>query len=374
MSEYQFYEFKSIDKPLSKEDKKEISNWSSRTSASNTGAVFTYSYSDFPKDEVKVVEKYFDAMFYIANWGDTRLILKFPKMLIDAKQIKQYCCEGFEVIEKPGFALVDINLSDEEGYSDWIEGEGCLSSLVSLRDDIISGDYRCLYLIWLKMNTDDVVNEWGNIDSESVEPPIPANLNSLNGALLDFIEIFEIDVDAVKAASMNSLANLTESNEDYSEFILSLSDDKKNEFLKRLLENEALLSVKLRNHLKSFAEPENTNNNGEARTVGELAQAIIELKEKRKKEVKQKREEKKLAKLKKTEQNEAQLWDRINSLIKEKNTKSYDEAVELLKELKELAIYKKQLAGFSERVKIIKQENNSLSGLKGRIDGARLVD
>ncbi|GEM_PF-4001322 len=36
MSEYQFYEFKAIDKPLSESDKREIGSWSSRTNPTNT--------------------------------------------------------------------------------------------------------------------------------------------------------------------------------------------------------------------------------------------------------------------------------------------------------------------------------------------------
>ena len=65
MSEFQQYQFRTIDKPLSKEDREEISGWSSRTIASSTGATFIYHYGDFPKDEVTVVAQYFDAMFYI---------------------------------------------------------------------------------------------------------------------------------------------------------------------------------------------------------------------------------------------------------------------------------------------------------------------
>ena len=130
MSEYQFYEFKAIDKPLSEKDKNEIGNWSSRTNPSNTGATFIYSYGSFPKDEIKVVEKYFDAMFYIANWGTTQLVFKLPNNLIDIRQIKQYCImEGFDVIEKPDSTLLDICISDDEGGGKWIEGEGWLSTL-----------------------------------------------------------------------------------------------------------------------------------------------------------------------------------------------------------------------------------------------------
>jgi hypothetical protein len=193
MSEYQFYEFKSIDKPFSPEEKKVISGWSSRASATNTGAVFTYSYSDFPKDELKVVEKYFDAMFYIANWGTRRLIFKIPNELANSRKIKQYCAEGLEVYEHKDFIIIDICIEDEEGGGGWIEGEGMLSSLISLRDDIISCDYRCLYLAWLKVSTDDVINDYGNVDAESEEPEVPSGLNELNGALAEFIDVFEIN-------------------------------------------------------------------------------------------------------------------------------------------------------------------------------------
>lgn len=68
MSEYQYYEFRCIDRPLTAEEQKEIGGWSSRTHPTSTGAIFIYNYRDFPKDEKRVVEQYFDAMFYIANW------------------------------------------------------------------------------------------------------------------------------------------------------------------------------------------------------------------------------------------------------------------------------------------------------------------
>lgn len=93
MSEYQFYEFKSIDKALTLKEREIVSSWSSRIQVTNSGAVFTYHYSDFPQDELEVVEKYFDAMFYSTNWGTKRLIFKIPKDFIDKKAIKQYCAE-----------------------------------------------------------------------------------------------------------------------------------------------------------------------------------------------------------------------------------------------------------------------------------------
>ncbi len=280
MSEYQFYEFKAIDKPLSEKDKNEISSWSSRTNPSNTGAIFIYSYSDFPKDEIKVVEKYFDAMFYISNWGITQLVFKLPNNLIDIGRIRQYCImDGVNLIEKTNFTLVDICISDEEGGGRWIDGEGWLASLVTLRNDILSGDYRSLYLIWLKVSTEDVLNECGNVDLESREPIVPSSLNSLNGALLDFVDIFDIDKNAIAVASENSKADTLESIEKYSRYITRMPNDEKDELLLRLLRNEPLLDVKLKNRLKDFVSENKEVDLDNHRTVGEIARSIREIRE-----------------------------------------------------------------------------------------------
>ena len=39
-------------------------------------------------------------------------------------------------------------MPDEDG-GNWFEGEARLSALAPLRDDILNGDYRALYLAWL---------------------------------------------------------------------------------------------------------------------------------------------------------------------------------------------------------------------------------
>ena len=372
MSEYQFYEFKAIDNPLSKKDKEIISSWSSRTDASNAGATFEYHYGDFPKDELKVVEKYFDAMFYISNWGTRQLVFKFPNDLIDIKKLMHYSAEGIELIEKEKFTILHIFIEDEDGGGNWIEGDGYLSSLISLRADILSGDYRCLYLIWLKITTEDVINEWDNVDPESEEADVPANLQSLNAALLDFVDVFEIDKDTIAAASKNSIASLSENNNEYNE-IASLSDAEKNDFLKRLLQNEALLNIKLQKRLKAEKSKVSDVNKHNKRSIKEIVAATIELKEKRKNKEKQKREEKRIAKLKEIEKDESNLWGQVDFLIKQKNTKSYEEAIKIMQNLKMLSIYKNQNESFCRKIENIKQDYKRLTGLIGRIDYAKLL-
>jgi len=376
MSEYQFYEFKSIDKPLSKEDKEKIATWSSRSNPTNSGVIFTYSYGNFPKSEIDVVEKYFDAMFYISNWGTTRLIFKFPKELIPAVKIKPYCIEyGLALSLKSNYYLLDFIFEDEEGGGGrWIEGEGWLSSLIQLRDDILNGDYRSLYLIWLKNIMTPIDNEWDNMDPDMLEPDIPQNLKELTGPLQDFIEIFDIDKDYVEAASENCQTITNKEIFDYEANIKNLNDIEKHEFIVRLLNNEPLLASKLKMRLKELAgSNKGIDSDNKRRSAGEIAERVKEMRKARKEQEAKDHQEKQLRKLTELESSQNRLWIKVYQLISEKNTKAYEEAIKILKDLKELSIYKGSLEEYSGRVEEIVNENKRLSGLTGRISDARLI-
>jgi hypothetical protein len=62
MSEYQYYEFQTIDRPLIKAEQQAVSLLSSRVQLSSTRAIFTYSYGDFRGDPKELLVQYFDAM------------------------------------------------------------------------------------------------------------------------------------------------------------------------------------------------------------------------------------------------------------------------------------------------------------------------
>lgn len=374
MSEYQFYEFKSIDKPLSKEDKTQIGSWSSRTNPSNTGAIFTYSYGDFPKDEISVIEKYFDAMFYISNWGTVRLIFKFPKEFLDIDRIKQYCTEdGLTMIEKANCFILELSFSDYEGGR-WVDGEGWLALLVSLREDITNGDYRSLYLIWLKNAIAAIEDGWDNSDENQLEPPVPMKLSELNGALKDFIEIFDIDNDYVVVATENSPDLIDEKVTEPECYIDRLSESEKHEFLVRLLNNEASLSTKLKYRLKELSGSNQAiGQENNRRSVRELANRVEELRQERKIKKKKEKEEAYLLKMNDLELHQNDYWTRVYQLIADKNAKAYNEAITLLKDLKGLSIHQGSYPDYCNKIDLIKNKYSRLSGLTSRISDAKLT-
>ena len=144
MSEYQFFDFQTVDRPLTEQEQTEIHKLSSRVALTSTQAVFTYQFGDFRGRPEEVLARYFDAMLYLANWGTRRLMFRFPKSLIDLTQVRPYEVEDvIEFKEAGDYILLDMNFH-EEGVMLWVEGDGRLSSLVRLRDDILQQDYRVL--------------------------------------------------------------------------------------------------------------------------------------------------------------------------------------------------------------------------------------
>ncbi len=282
MSEYQYYEFLTIDRPLTEKERGEIGSWSSRTSPTSTQAIFTYSYGDFPKSPKKVVEKYFDAMLYVSSFGSKRLMFRLPRTIIDEKMLKQYCFSDMvKISTTDNYIILDINIDDEEGGGYWVEGDGCLSSLILLRNDLLNGDYRMLYLAWLNaISLDyDIEDHY-----DEIEPLFPDQLHNLTASLKSFAEFFEIDEDLISVASKRTTATSAESELDIEKAVSKLSEEEKIDFLVRFAKGELHINHQLLNQLQEFSAQDQAKptQNIPGRTIGELLRSARKLSEKRK--------------------------------------------------------------------------------------------
>ncbi len=220
MSEYQYYEFQTVDRPLTEKEMGEVAKLSSRVVPTPTQAVFSYSFGgDLPSPAEKVLDKYFDALLYLANWGSRRLMFRFPRSLVDLERLEPYQVEDMVEIRKTSeHVLLDIQL-DEEGGLGWIEGEGLLSPLMKLRDDLLEQDYRLLYLAWLKAVS------MGAVEESEIEPPVPPGLRTLSGGLRAFVDLVELDPHLVTVAGKASADRQTQPEEDLVQAIRHLSRD-----------------------------------------------------------------------------------------------------------------------------------------------------
>ena len=76
MSEYQYYEFQAIDRPLSSADRQALRALSSRARITPTSFTNSYEWGDFGGNPDKLMERWFDLHLYWANWGSRRLMIK----------------------------------------------------------------------------------------------------------------------------------------------------------------------------------------------------------------------------------------------------------------------------------------------------------
>ena len=210
MSEYQYYEWQTLERPLTTDEQKAVNSLSSHIDVTSSQAIVTYEWSNFKHDSIQVLAKYFDSFLYMADWGTRRLAFRFPKGLEDEAALAPYCDKYHLTFKDTGrVQILEFNVDEEEGFEDWMDTRGVLSTLSRLRDDILQGDFRALYLAWLKamsMESDD--NEEDEDDPESLssdpEPPLPAGLRQLTPPLKELIDFFEIDDHLVAAAAQRS--------------------------------------------------------------------------------------------------------------------------------------------------------------------------
>ena len=92
MSEYQYYEFQAVDRPLTEREIGELRRYSTRATITSTRFVNHYEWGGLKGDPSAWMQKYFDAFLYVANWGTHELMLRFPRRVLDLATAKRYCC------------------------------------------------------------------------------------------------------------------------------------------------------------------------------------------------------------------------------------------------------------------------------------------
>ena len=185
----------------------------------------------------------------MANWGTFQLIFRFTKAMIDVERMLKYCVEYLiAVSEINNFVILETSINDKEGFG-WIEGGGNLSSLIGLRQEILQGDYRLLYLAWLKAISYLDIDE---LNEEELEPPVPPGLGKLSSSLEAFLDAFELNEHLLKVATTASAAKSLILEKRLKAAITKLDRPESDTFLLRLAKGEANLSFELRKRLSQI--------------------------------------------------------------------------------------------------------------------------
>ncbi len=249
MSEYQYYEFQAIDRPLDRAAQQALRSISSRARISATRFTNHYEWGDFGGDPRKLMERWFDLHLYLANWGTRRLMIRLPKGFVKKADIDPFLSEtDWVVVGTSGDNfIIDIQHHEEGGYDDWEDGTGRLAELAPLRADLLSGDLRLFYLLWLKAVQEEYVPD------EEVEP-LPG-VGPLTGALEGFADFFAINADLVAAAA-ELVSDVTSTSEDgLRKALAAVPEREKAELLLRVADGDTRVAAELKRRARNNSLP-----------------------------------------------------------------------------------------------------------------------
>jgi hypothetical protein len=376
VSEYQYYEFVAMDRPLNDGELTELRSLSTRAQITPTSLVNEYHWSNFRGDPAKLMEHCFDAHFYFANWGSRRLMLRLPHNLLDLGTAEQYAFTDLaRVWSTDEHVILDFRADSEseDFYDDTLDWR--LASVIGVRNELAAGDLRVLYLGWL------LAVQAGLLDDDELEPPVPPGMGSLSASLHGFADFFRIEEDMLAVAAAAS-ADPKADNEDMAalaRWIEMLPDEDKNAMLMRVVRGD---SVHLRTELLREFHGTEVSTPG-TRTVGEIIDAADALRLQR---IRTEREQQAEAERLRAEQaaakrrtrlewlarNEESSWQKVESLIDTKKPAEYETAVDLLLDLRAVSEQQDKPAEFGRRVAEIRDRHQRKVSLLGRFTAAGL--
>ena len=355
MSAYQYYEFLAIDRPLTERQLAEIRNVSTRAKLTPTSFVNEYNFGGFKGDPVKFLTKHYDLMVYYANWGTHRFMFSVPGEAIDPQQAGAYCVTDSAEMHAAGDKVIFDLTSQVEDW-DWEEEGNWMVALAPVRDLVIGGDLRPLYLAWLSGVPD------ADLDEDDVEPPVPPGLGRLPAPLKRLAEFLRVDQDLLDVAAQGS-APLVEKDDRFDDWLISLPEAEKASLLTKLAAGtDPHAAAKLRRRfLQEQASRQSQNELSPRRPIGQLLREaeetrhVREERERRLAAEKRARSEARKAKeradyLDGLAEQEENIWKKVEGLVNEKNAKSYDQAVTFLIDLRDLADRSGHRSAFDQRV------------------------
>lgn len=354
MSEYQYYEFQAIDRPLDRAAQEVLRSISSRARITATSFTNHYEWGDLKGDPRKFMEQWFDLHLYLANWGTRRLMMRLPKRFLNRADIDDFLREvdWVEIWTSGNNLIIDICRDEVEPDDDWDDGSGRLAILASLRADLLAGDLRLFYLLWLTAVQDELV-------SDDEMEPLPG-IGPLTGALEGFSEFFGIDADLVQAAAERVANDRATSKDDLREALVAIPEREKIELLLRVVGGDTHVAAELRNRFRK-KEPSPTT----YRSVGTLRQRAREIKEAheraeaKRREAERRRQAEEAEKVRRAQlealkQRGTKVWHEIEEEIERRNASSYDRAASLLSDLQALAVEDGSQDDFARRLALIR--------------------
>ncbi|MDW7761019.1 MAG: hypothetical protein SCM96_10330 [Acidobacteriota bacterium] len=343
MSEYQYYEFLAIDRPLTADEMEELRALSMRATITPVSFTNEYNWGDFKGDPHKLMQRYFDAHVYVANWMTAIFMVRLPIEALTRETAKAAAVPYLlDIKATKTHWMITWSLEESENYDRFgmEDGRGWMARLAPVREELLRGDLRSLYVGWLMAVAGEMM------DDVETEPVSVSGLGNLTAAQRALAEFLEVDPDLLAGAGMGSQVaqEVVISQAEMERWIKSLPRDEVNPILKQLLKGQGLQAERsLRNRFEAWRHSLQTGDtDASRRTVGELRQNAekacqIRLEKQKRDREKQeiKHREKRRAYLDNLSNDFPKAWASVREPIERGSGQGYDEACRILVDIAE---------------------------------------
>jgi hypothetical protein len=343
MSEYQYYEFLAIDKPLTEDEIDELRSLSTRATITPVSFTNEYNWGNFKGDPDKLMQRYFDAHVYVANWMTAIFMVRVPIDAISKETVEAMAVSDilkFKTTKTHWIITWTLDESEDEDRFALEDGRGWMARLAPVREELLRGDIRSLYVGWLAAVTAEMM------DDDDREPLSVKGLGSLTAAQKALAEFLEVDQDLLAGVGMGSPAQQDEapSQEEINDWLSSLPQDEVRALLKLLLAGQGQQAERtLKNRFAAWRRDlRGDRTEAPRRTVGELrenAESAKRIRLEQKKREQERREsmrrKEREAYLKALSKDFPKAWKSVRKTVERGTGSAYDEACRALVDLSE---------------------------------------
>ncbi len=219
----------------------------------------------------------------------------------------------------------------------------------------MEGDLRALYIAWLACQhmTGDYEDDNDGEEEEVIHvPAVPPAFATLTAAQQALAELLQMPQELLVAAAQHSKAAMPSTDDDFVAWVKLLPQDRRDDYLVRLAHNESGLSRLLVKELRELGQDktQETPATGEHVTYTTL---LAESKTVKARLERERREQKQMAHqrhLQDIHSRQDDYWHQIDQAAVRGSGAGYDEAIQLLVELREVADKFKESQEFQARL------------------------
>lgn len=233
MSEFQYVVFQAVDRPLNDAELAFAERQSTRADVSRWSLSVEYHYSSFRGDVDGLLRRGYDVFLQYTNYGDREIKLHLPHGMPFDKSVWSKYVDGEHLTwkkdSKHSGGILALHPFHESGQIEEVwEFKKYLDAAIQLRERLIGGDLRALYLFWLCAADDDY-----NDPDEMVEPPVPHGLSEVSDRCGELLMFYGLDPLLLLAAAKD--VDAAPSTESAGQFVRSWTKSMKADRAKDLL-------------------------------------------------------------------------------------------------------------------------------------------